>query len=73
LPGLSQGVHRFIGGQEDYRFERAKRATATNRQRNGVIASVLMAAALTGRLSTHPMAAYATDRETNPKPTQNKK
>jgi hypothetical protein len=34
LLGLAQGIHRFIDGQEDCRFERAKRTAATNRQRN---------------------------------------
>src|SRR3989337_1541216 len=34
LPGLAQGFHRFVDGQEDCRFVRAKRTAATNRQRN---------------------------------------
>src|SRR5680860_616899 len=34
LLGLAQGIHRFLDGQEDCRFERAKRTAATNRQRN---------------------------------------
>jgi hypothetical protein len=31
---LAQGVHRFVDGQEDCRFERAKRAAAADRERN---------------------------------------
>jgi hypothetical protein len=34
LPGLAQGIHRFVDGQEDCRFERAERTAATNRHRN---------------------------------------
>ena len=34
LLSLAKGIHRFVDGQEDCRFERAKRAAATNRQRN---------------------------------------
>lgn len=34
LLGLAQGIHRFVDGQEDCRFKRPKRTTATNCQRN---------------------------------------
>src|SRR5918995_564182 len=34
LPGLAQGVYRFVDCKEDYRFKRAKCAAASNRQRN---------------------------------------
>src|SRR5213079_1679935 len=34
LLGLAQGIHRFVDGQEDCRFERAKRTAPTNRQGN---------------------------------------
>src|SRR6266511_2103602 len=34
LLGLAQGIHRFVDGQEDCRFQRAKRTAATDRQRN---------------------------------------
>ena len=32
LLGLAQSIHRFVDGQEDCRFERAKRAAPANRQ-----------------------------------------
>src|SRR2546430_2648097 len=34
LLGLAQGIHRFVDGQEDRRFEGAERTAPTNRQRN---------------------------------------
>jgi len=34
LLGLAQGIHRFVNGQKDSCFQRAKRTAATNRQRN---------------------------------------
>jgi hypothetical protein len=34
LIGLAQGIHCFLDGKEDCRFERAERTAATNHQRN---------------------------------------
>ena len=34
LLGLAQRIQRFVDGQEDCRFQRAKRTASTNRQRN---------------------------------------